>query len=424
MRFTLLFPLVALLLLVGCNDDVRRPGRDSGVTDVAADSSDVLVTPDIPMVDMSADTTCASTDVVAEVDNAPVDIIWVVDNSTSMEPAIREVQAGLNDFAVRVASSGLDYRVIMLSLRGMGASSRYPICIPMPLAGDSSCGDGDNFFHVSVDIRSTQPVEQILGTLGQTAGYTAADGDRGSEPWLELLREDATKTIVVVTDDNSRTCAVPHASGVNCNGSEPELTALSLENFPGGGNPFNGNDLGPGLLTSAYGDLFEGYTFNAIYGWGSESDPNATCTYPDSSSPPSPGPTYTALVERTGGVRAQICDQADSGTWDAFFESIANRVEETARLSCEVALPAPPMGMTLDPAKVNVVLSTDSDEATFRKVDGMSSCGTFGGWYYDDDAAPTQVLLCPESCDMAQRALRENGAANISVQFGCDSLLI
>lgn len=412
--------LVLCCWCLACEDDVRV-SRDSG-PDTSTDTGRDTARPDIGDrdVDLNPDAACASATVMAEVGNAPVDIIWVVDNSTSMEPAIRNVQAGLNDFATRVAASGLDYRVIMLSLRGTSASARYPICIPRPLAGNDSCGDGDNFFHVNIDIKSTQPVEQILGSLAQSPGYSEGE-ERGSAPWRELLRDDATKTVVVVTDDNSRTCMHPVGT---CAGGEPALTATSLEDFPGGPNPFNSAELGPGLLTDTYGDLFEGYTFNAIYGWTESPDPDARCMYPDGTTPDSPGYTYTALVERTDGVRAQICQQASSSAWDVFFEAIATRVEETARLDCSLDLPEPPAGMSLDPRKVNVFLEADGDSSPFRKVEGTDACGPLGGWYYDNDATPTQVILCPAACDDAQRVLSEAGAASISVQFGCDTLLI
>ncbi len=426
-----LFPLLLLTLAFGaCEcDDPRPPARDSGA-DGSSDASIDVTRPDVSLDgDFDPDASCATATSEAELSVAPVDIIWVVDNSTSMEPAIRQVQSGLNDFAGRISSSGLDYQVVMLSLQGRDHSDRFGVCIPPPLAGDSNCNDGDRFSHVSVDIRSTQPVEQILGTLGQTDGYTEGES-KGSAPWRDLLRADSTKTIVVVTDDNSRTCDRPCSSldgcpsSTRCQSGDPELTPISLENFSGGGNPFNGSTLGPGILTDEYGRLFEGYTFNAIYGWGDERDPNVTCRYPDDSAPPTPGWTYTALVDRTGGVRAQICDQSDSDAWDEFFEAVANRVEETARLACELELPMPPGGMALDPGRVNVLLTVDDDSETFRKVENEAACGPLGGWYYDDDRNPTQVLLCPASCDLAQDSLREAGAARIDVAFGCETLLI
>jgi hypothetical protein len=373
------------------------------------------------------DAACASANVPVELERLPVDIIWVVDNSASMQPSIEQVQAGLNAFAERITASGFDYRVILLSLRGVGTrtisgSTRYQICIPPPLAGDSSCGDGERFFHVNVDIKSTQPVEQFLGTLGQTVGYTEGAA-LGSAPWRALLREGATKTIVVVTDDNARTCARPHSGGsCNVSGAEP-LTETSLEDYPGGINPFTATRaLGPGILTATYGRLFEGYTFNGIYGWGSATDPNVACTYAGTSSQPSPGWTYTTLVQRTGGVRAQICDGASA--WGPFFESVASTVERTSRIACEVDLPPPPDGTVLNASQVNVQVRGESGTTTFRYTGSADGCDpAVGGWHYDDAAAPTRVILCPASCDFA-RAETTTSAGGLDVLFGCTSIPI
>jgi hypothetical protein len=339
-----------------------------------------------------------------------------------MQPAIDEVRAGMNAFADRILASGLDYRVILLSLQGTTApSGRYAVCIPPPLAGDDACGAGPRFFPVSVDIRSTQPVEQILGTLGQTTGYL--DGDAvGSLPWRDLLRDGATKTFVVVSDDNARTCARPNPGGRCLSGRAP-LTDASLFDYPGGPSPFSTTRaLGPGLATAAYGDLFRDTTFDAIYGWGSETDPDVTCTYPDGSSPPNPGWSYTELVRRTSGVRAQICDGSEA--WGPFFEAVATGVVRTARIACDVALPTPPDGSSLNPRRVNVAVRGASGTTTVRYAGSEAGCdGTVGGWYYDDEARPTRVILCRSSCDLA-RAETGTSGGGLDVLFGCDSIPI
>ena len=419
--------LSSLLLGTACDDRGRgavggdAAGGDGSLEDGGESDG---ARSDVEGPDPIMDAACATATSEAEVSLRPVDIIWVVDNSTSMEPAINQLQEGLDDFADLVAQGGLDYRVIMLSLKGRSSSSRFPVCIPRPLAGDDSCGDSERFFHVSVDIASTQAIEQLIGTLALSRGYEVGD-DKGSDrPWRSLLRDEATKTIVVATDDNQRTCDVPCAGCSRCMSGEPRLTATSLEDFPGGENPFNRHELGPGILTDAYGALFEGYTFNAIYGWGSENDPGTRCEYPDNSNPPSAGPTYTALVERTNGVRAQICDQADSSAWESFFDAVATRVEETARIECELTLPDPPEGMMLAPNEVNVYLRSGGTSAPFFKVTDADACGAAGGWFYDNDEEPTQVILCPASCDDAHTALRDEGSAGVDVVFGCDTLLI
>jgi hypothetical protein len=416
--------VLTLLLVVACGptqpsintyDDgsVDASGLDSGT------QIDAFVPTDRGPLD--PDAACDSATAIALVESLPVDIIWVVDNSVSMSPAIQEVQNGLDGFAALVDSQNLDYRVILLSLRGeglmsVGGSDRYGICVPPPLSADNACGDGPNFFHVSADIRSVQPIEQFLGTLGQTAGYTASSS-RGSEPWLQLLRPEATKTLVFVTDDNARTCALP--AGASCSSSDPPLTDTSLEDFPGGGNPFNSNSLGPGILTTTYGGLFTDYTFNAIYGWGDATDPGVRCTYPDSSSPPSSGPTYTSLVFGTGGVRAQLCDGA--AAWGPFFDAVATAVEQTSRIDCTIPIPDPPQGMTFQRDLINVWVDTGGGPYRLGKVADENACAGGDGWYYDNDVTPTAVILCPATCDALQAAPNEN--RSVDVQFGCTTIV-
>ena len=337
----------------------------------------------------------------------PVDIIWVVDNSASMEPAIAQIKLGLNAFAALIDAKSLDYQVIMLALRSatspvmIGGSPRYPVCIPPPLAGDNNCGDGSRFFHSSIDIMSTQPLEQFLGTLGQTAGYTAGQA-KGGAPWAQHLRPQATKTIVVVTDDNAR------------------LSATDFETFAGGKNPFNSLTLPPGILDPSWKGLFKDYLFSGIYGWGSDIDPGVTCVYPDQSKPPSSGPTYTTLVKKTGGVRAKICDGA--AAWQPFFDAVAQAVIATTKLSCELAIPMPKMG-SLDPTKVNVAFETGNGPVYLPGVADAAACGAGPGWYYDNPANPTKVILCPTSCSDAQAAIGPGKPGHIEVLFGCQTIL-
>ncbi|MEI8257846.1 MAG: hypothetical protein WCJ30_19395, partial [Deltaproteobacteria bacterium] len=218
-----------------------------GFADDAIDApTDIPPIRDVQPIDVPRDNTldpdasCASATAMATVEILPVDIIWMVDNSASMAPAIDQVIAGLNGFASVISSRGFDYRVVMLSLRNsvrtvtLGGSTRYTVCIPPPLAGDTLCGNNTRFFHSNIDVRSTQPLEQFLGTLGQTAGYRVGEA-RGGEPWRDFLRPTATKTIVVVSDDNSR------------------FSASDFLHFPGGTNPSNSNMLPPGILDPSWG---------------------------------------------------------------------------------------------------------------------------------------------------------------------------
>jgi hypothetical protein len=343
--------------------------------------------------------TCGATAVEAERERLPVDIIWIVDNSASMQPAITAVQAGINDFAHLIGTKGIDYKVIMLSKRGATPSgSTYPICVPAPLGG-ANCGNGPNFFHASLDVKSEQPLEQFLGTLGQTSGYTQGQ-DKGSEPWAQALRPNATKSIVVVSDDDSR------------------LSATDFETFAGGKNPFNSLILPKGILDPVWSGQFNGYVFSGIYGWGSETDPSVKCAI--GNWPAKPGVTYTTLVKKTGGVRAKICD--GSAAWTPFFNDVAKAVERSSRIACELNIPAPDGGV-LDPEQVNVQVSDGTNPAVVvPRVANKDACGSAAGWYYDNPTTPKKVLLCPTSCEDAQS---KGGTAvpKIEVLFGCQTII-
>lgn len=351
---------------------------------------------------------CAAAAQKAETKQLPVDIIWMVDNSASMAPAVEQVKLGLNAFAATIEAKNLDYHVIMLSIRDaqspitMNGGTRYPVCIAPPLAGDNNCGDGARFFQSSVDIKSTQPLEQFLGTLAQTEGYK--DGQqRGGAPWDMHLRVDATKTIVIVTDDNAR------------------LSSTDFETFPGGQNPFNSLFLPPGVLDPSWNGLFKDYIFSGIYGWGSDVDPGVTCTYADGTSPPSPGPTYTTLVNKTKGVRAKICD--GPAAWQPFFDAVAQAVIETSKLACNMTIPTPADGM-IDYAKINVNIAVDGGMTlSLGKVADAAGCGASGGWYYNDPVNPTEVVLCPTSCQDAQASVGEGKPGEIQILFGCETIL-
>jgi len=342
---------------------------------------------------------CTGVTAEATLEALPVDIIWMVDNSNSMEPSIAEVKAGLNDFADLIAASDLDYRVILLSKRG---TAPLEICVPEPLAGDAACGNGPRFFQSSVDVLSTQPLEQFLGTLGQTDGYMFGQA-RGGEPWAQELRLEATKTIVVVTDDNAR------------------LSATAFQTFAGGQNPFNSLTLPPGILEPTYNGMFDGFLFSGIYGWGDPNDPSVICQYPDTSSPPSAGPTYTTLVQLSGGVRAKICDGAPA--WASFFDSVAQAVLQSSEVDCVLEIPPPPQGETLDVDKVNVQLVSGNDATVVPGVGSEADCGGGEGWYYDDPVAPTHVVLCPTSCEQAQQLAGPKQPGKVEVLFGCDTIV-
>jgi hypothetical protein len=78
-----------------------------------------------------------------------------------------------------------------------------------------------------------------------------------------------------------------------------------------------------------------------------------------------------------------------------------NEIRAAAAIPCQLEIPPPPDGQTLDLRKVNVVYTTSACETRVIAYRDMSaSCdGSIGGWYFDDASAPTKVLLCGKTCD-------------------------
>lgn len=93
---------------------------------------------------------------------------------------------------------------------------------------------------------------------------------------------------------------------------------------------------------------------------------------------------------------------------------------QSAALACEVTIPEPPDGQTLDPDLVNVdyTPSDGSPTQSIPKAEGFADCGSGPGWYYDDPQNPTKILFCPGSCTTIQ----SDPQAEVDVIFGCETV--
>ena len=81
--------------------------------------------------------------------------------------------------------------------------------------------------------------------------------------------------------------------------------------------------------------------------------------------------------------------------------------------SCDFPLPAPPNGQKLDIDAVNVQYSAASgppETLTYNK-----DCTGGTGWHYDDADAPTQIVLCADTCS----AVKSEATGKVSIAFGC-----
>ncbi len=303
---------------------------------------------------------CAGAAVAGTLSRGPVDIIWVVDQSGSMNQETQYVQQKLNDFVGMIDASGLDYHVVMIA----APTGTNLICVPPPLGG-MDCGNGPRFRLVP------QRVGSHNGPQLAVTQYPL---------YSDFLRPDAVKHFVFVTDDESTWTAMQFTM---------EVGALA----PAG--------------------IFMGHKVHGIYAYGTPPD---GCDGPFGAGA-AEGTVYTQLITQTGGARGVIC----TGDWSQVFTEITQSVITGAMITCDLAIPAPPMGQTLDPARVNVryLPAGVTPGRQIVRVDSAAACGTTGGWHYDDNAAPTKILLCPATCTEVQG----DPMASLQVEFGCSSVI-
>jgi len=120
------------------------------------------------------------------------------------------------------------------------------------------------------------------------------------------------------------------------------------------------------------------------------------------------------------------------GTKQAFLIGDANVQQELLAaltaiqgqvLPCQYAVPSPDKGGMLDFSKVNVQFTpgSGSGQTEFQKVANAAGCtGAKNLWYYDDPAAPTQILLCPETCSMVS----SDGMAKVNIVLDCKHTVV
>lgn len=228
------------------------------------------------------------------------------------------------------------------------------ITVPPPLGGSS------RFLHVDDAVDSNEALQQILDHYPD---------------YQSFLRPDSVKHIVAVSDDNSDLTATAFTNALNNltnPGFEPTWVFHSIV---------------------AYGDV-------ALIGCATTTSWGAAI-----------GTEYLALSASTGGITFPICE-AD---WSPVFDEIENSVVVESYLPCELELPTPPPGKTLDTAIMAVVYAQPGHQPQqLPRVADASACSP-GGWYLDNPSTPTHILICPASCDQ----LRSSGDGWLEVVVGC-----
>lgn len=125
-------------------------------------------------------------------------------------------------------------------------------------------------------------------------------------------------------------------------------------------------------------------------------------------------PLRLDAIAAAGGTETAFIIDLDNP--DDTRESLLAQVKliQGQQISCELPIPEPPAGETLDPNKVNVQLRADDEAST---VLYNETCEDGVGWHYDNLPDPSTISLCDESCQSVQAT----SDAAVEVIFGCET---
>jgi hypothetical protein len=120
------------------------------------------------------------------------------------------------------------------------------------------------------------------------------------------------------------------------------------------------------------------------------------------------GGTGQAFLVDTGGTPQDVAAQ---------FVAALGKI--AAPITCNYTIPTI-NGKMLDLNSVNVQtrVGPSGTPQILNKVNDMAGCGTMGGWYYDNNNAPTRIIICPSSCT----PITNTEGSNLQILIGCASV--
>ena len=291
-----------------------------------------------------------------------------------------KIGQNLGQFANAITMAKLDVHIVMMTTSA-AIPVICPITSPDPLAGTPLAGD-PRYRFIESRVDSNNPLDIAVSNFPQYSSF---------------LRPDAATHFVFVTDDESRYKGMPTPAD-RARVFYEDMKALLQRDFTqhtiSSAGPLPCND--PNCMP----DPNTGICVFVMLGCGAAA----------------PGDTYYALAQQTNGLTASICES----NWTPIFDKLSETVIESAPLPCNYKIPPPPPGQNLDPTKVNVgwLAPNMPMEQVFPKAADQAACGNATGWYYDNATTPSEVLLCPSTCQQVA------AGGTISIAFGCETIIL
>lgn len=301
---------------------------------------------------------CASVEQSTIIAEGPSDIIIVVDRA--LEPV--SLDSTLANFSELIGDGDIeDVRVVLLS--------GYPpdgACIDAPPLGIEQCPLADDnppmYRHFDETIEGDTLLTQVLSTHSQ---------------WAATMRSDAWKHIWILSSQDA---------------------SMPTEEF-----------------REAFAALDATYARHTVHVMAPMViEAGGDCSGVSAGQAWANAPEYEALAMQTGGVFENMCNY----NLKVLFEELLDRIQ-TVALSCVYDIPPPPDGLLFDKGKVNVDFDDGFGSLTVGYVEDPALCpGVGNGWHYDNVNAPSQILMCPQTCSRFESL----EVASVEIRFGCTTV--
>lgn len=275
-----------------------------------------------------------------------VDILWVIDNSPSMEQEQANVAAGAQQFIGNLESTGMDFHLGVITTDVDGGNADAGALLGNPPFLTNTTPDYVATFASRVRVATSGSDQE----KGIQAAIIAVTPPLTNTRNAGFLRDEASLSVIVVTDEND--CSDFGALGSASTGEDCYQRYDELVPVP---------DLVRDLKDVKAEDSL--VTFSGIVG------PDAIDGCEDSV----PGRRYFTAIAMTGGLQSNICT-ADYAAIMYDLGLIASGV-----------LTVFPLDYVPDPETIEVVVTPDGDQEYPVPMDPVD------GWTYIDDVTAPRI---------------------------------
>lgn len=292
-------------------------------------------------------------------DKIPLDMVIGLDTSFSMDFDSKwtSVRAALKAFVENPAYSDLRVGLQFFPIRKQCSATEYAVpAVPLALRANV-----ETAIEASLDAQQMSGGTPMVPLLQGLTNYLRASAQAGRRPVIVLATDG-------VPDD---TCVGGSSDSLPNTLDNAVLVATQAK------------DGTPSIATFVIGVGGELTALNAIGQAG--------------------GTGNALLVDTSGNAQAAFLQALDSIRREA--------------IPCDFPIPA----SIEDPTKTNVTYTPAGGSAqAFGFVGNQDGCAKAptSGWYFDDEAAPHKIILCPQTCDI----VKNDDQGNVDVVFGCPRL--